>query len=147
MREEAIAMASTSPLSISSPEAPMDIAAAKLILFAPRLPADYADWLGEIKLLSYFRINILSMLSCSLCQSDLELTLIQVANDVSSEAHVEVIRKTKAGKKEYQFESMFQSHLRVHTRAFAVDVKIGDLPFKLNIRERKSKIAIVVREF
>ncbi|MBA0622266.1 hypothetical protein Godav_007824, partial [Gossypium davidsonii] len=102
------------------------------------------------------------MLSCSLCQvisasyvyilvgrkgiwlqSDLELTLIQVANDVSSEAHVEVIRKTKAGKKEYQFESMFQSHLHVHTRAFAVD----DLPFKLNIRERKSKIAIFVREF
>lgn len=88
----------------------------------------------------------------------------------------EVIRKTKAGKKEYQFESMFQSHLHVHTRAFAVDVKIGvpqfliiscsihamhnnstlivfscpfvqDLPFKLNIRERKSNIAIVVIEF
>ncbi|KAK8294912.1 hypothetical protein V6Z12_D05G030700 [Gossypium hirsutum] len=31
----------------------------KLILFAPRLPADYADWMGDIKLLSYFRINIL----------------------------------------------------------------------------------------
>ncbi|MBA0657760.1 hypothetical protein Goklo_010027, partial [Gossypium klotzschianum] len=147
MREEAIAMASTSPLSIlsggphGSPRfqpskedeikraiAPITLSfsAGKLILFAPRLPADYADWLGDIKLLSYFRINILSMLSCSLCQvisasyvyilvgrkgiwlqvtdltnlhpilteccvfkSDLELTLIQVANDVSSEAHVE----------------------------------------------------------
>merc|ERR1712071_443695 len=32
----------------------IDIATGKSILFAPRLPADYAVWLGEIKPLSYF---------------------------------------------------------------------------------------------
>lgn len=32
-----------------------DIATGKSILFAPRLSADYAVWLGEIKPLSYFK--------------------------------------------------------------------------------------------
>lgn len=68
----------------------------------------------------------------------------------------EVIRKTKAGKKEYQFESMFQSHLHVRTSAFAVDVKTGLPQFLtiscpihalLNNSTLKSKIAIVVIEF
>ncbi|MBA0701146.1 hypothetical protein Goari_026883 [Gossypium aridum] len=33
----------------------IDIATGKSILFAPRLPADYAVWLGEIKPVSYFQ--------------------------------------------------------------------------------------------
>ncbi|KAH0657065.1 hypothetical protein KY285_031947 [Solanum tuberosum] len=47
---------------------------------------------------------------CRVIKSDLELALIQYANDISSEAHVEVMRKTKVGMKEYQLESMFLHH-------------------------------------
>ncbi|KAE8706816.1 Metallopeptidase M24 family protein isoform 2 [Hibiscus syriacus] len=47
---------------------------------------------------------------CRVCKSDLELALIQFANDISSEAHVEVMRKTKLGMKEHQLESMFLRH-------------------------------------
>jgi len=36
-----------------------DIATGKSILFAPRLPADYAVWLGEIKPLSCFQVSFL----------------------------------------------------------------------------------------
>uniref|UniRef100_A0A2P2LCM9 Xaa-Pro dipeptidase n=1 Tax=Rhizophora mucronata TaxID=61149 RepID=A0A2P2LCM9_RHIMU len=47
---------------------------------------------------------------CRVCKSDLELSLIQFANDISSEAHVEVMRKTRVGMKEYQLESIFLHH-------------------------------------
>ncbi|MBA0568068.1 hypothetical protein Golob_005585, partial [Gossypium lobatum] len=129
----------------------IDIATGKSILFAPRLPADYAVWLGEIKPVSYFQERyMVSMVyytdeivqllvdqykgsgkpllfllhglntdsnnfskpaefegienferdlttlhpiltECRVCKSDLELALIQIANNISSEAHVEVI--------------------------------------------------------
>ncbi|GMN50708.1 hypothetical protein TIFTF001_019838 [Ficus carica] len=127
----------------------IDIASGKSILFAPRLPADYAVWLGEIKPLTYFKEkykvsmvfytdeiaevlqneyqesnkSLLFLLhglntdsdnyskpaefqgidkfetdlttlhpiltECRVIKSDLELALIQFANDISSEAHVE----------------------------------------------------------
>jgi len=35
-----------------------DIGSGKSILFIPRLPDDYAVWLGEIKPLSHFKVNI-----------------------------------------------------------------------------------------
>ncbi|KAK8553308.1 hypothetical protein V6N13_062117 [Hibiscus sabdariffa] len=148
----------------------IDVATGKSILFAPRLPADYAVWMGEIKPVSYFQERyMVSMVNytdeiaqvladqykgsgkpllfllhglntdsnnfskpaefegiekfetdlttlhpilteCRVFKSDLELALIQFANDISSEAHVEVMRKTKAGMKEYQLESMFLHH-------------------------------------
>ncbi|EOY30521.1 Metallopeptidase M24 family protein isoform 5, partial [Theobroma cacao] len=98
----------------------IDIATGKSILFAPRLPADYAVWMGEIKPLPYFQgiekfetdLTTLHpiLTECRVFKSDLELALIQFANDISSEAHVEVMRKTKAGVKEYQLESMFLHH-------------------------------------
>ncbi|KAJ9688206.1 hypothetical protein PVL29_014099 [Vitis rotundifolia] len=148
----------------------IDIATGKSILFAPRLPAEYAVWLGEIKPLSYFKerymvskvcytdeivgvlhdeykeqgkpllfllhglntdssnfskpaefegiekfktdLNTLHpiLAECRVFKSDLELALIQYANDISSEAHVEVMRKTTVGMKEYQLESMFLHH-------------------------------------
>ncbi|KAH7852974.1 hypothetical protein Vadar_031626 [Vaccinium darrowii] len=47
---------------------------------------------------------------CRVFKSDMELALIQFANDISSEAHVEVMRKTRVGMKEYQLESMFLHH-------------------------------------
>lgn len=34
-----------------------DIASGKSILFAPRLPSEYAVWLGEIKPPDYFQVN------------------------------------------------------------------------------------------
>ncbi|CAH9122014.1 unnamed protein product [Cuscuta epithymum] len=47
---------------------------------------------------------------CRVIKSTLELALIQFANDISSEAHVEVMRSIKVGMKEYQLESMFLHH-------------------------------------
>ncbi|KAL1547730.1 Xaa-Pro dipeptidase [Salvia divinorum] len=148
----------------------IDIASGDSILFAPRLPADYAVWLGEIKPWSYFKerymvssvyytdeiakvlhqqyqgpgkpllyllhglntdsnnfskpadfegignfetdLNALHpiLTECRVLKSALELAVIQFANDISSEAHVEVMRKTKAGMKEYQLESLFLHH-------------------------------------
>ncbi|KAK6941412.1 Aminopeptidase P, N-terminal [Dillenia turbinata] len=148
----------------------IDIATGDSILFAPRLPADYAVWLGEIKPLSYFKeiymvtrvfytdeiagtlhdlyrdsgkpllyllhgLNTDSnqyskpasfegiekfatdldtlhpiLTECRVFKSDLELALIQYANDISSEAHVRVMQNTRPGMKEYQLESMFLHH-------------------------------------
>ncbi|OMO67327.1 hypothetical protein CCACVL1_20601 [Corchorus capsularis] len=129
----------------------IDIATGNSILFAPRLPADYAVWLGEIKPPSYFQERyMVSMVyytdeitqvladqykgsgkpllfllhglntdsnnfskpaefegienfetdlrtlhpiltECRVVKSELELALIQFANDISSEAHVETL--------------------------------------------------------
>ncbi|XP_065849908.1 uncharacterized protein [Euphorbia lathyris] len=148
----------------------IDIATGKSILFAPRLPADYAVWLGEIKPSSYFQerymvnmvyyrdeiVKVLHELSkevekpllfllhglntdsnnfskpaefegiekfetdlntlhpilteCRVVKSELELSVIQFANDISSEAHVEVMRNARPGMKEYQLESIFLHH-------------------------------------
>ncbi|KAJ7973732.1 xaa-Pro dipeptidase [Quillaja saponaria] len=145
----------------------IEIATGKSILFAPRLPADYAVWLGEIKPLSFFKESYMVsracytdeiakvlhelyqglgkpllfllqglntdsnkffrpaefeemdkfdadlttlhpiLTECRVIKSELELALIQYANDISSEAHVEVMRKIRVGMKEYQLESMF----------------------------------------
>ncbi|XP_027341237.1 xaa-Pro dipeptidase isoform X1 [Abrus precatorius] len=148
----------------------IDLGTGDSILFAPRLPAEYAVWLGEIKSLFYYKEHymvstacfideIASVLQqrylglgkpllfllhglntdsnnfsrpaefqgidkfdkdlttlhpilteCRVIKSDLEIALIQYANDISSEAHVEVMRKTKVGMKEYQLESTFLHH-------------------------------------
>ncbi|TQD79615.1 hypothetical protein C1H46_034840 [Malus baccata] len=165
-----------------------DVATGKSILFAPRLPAEYAVWLGEIKperyMVStvYYTNEITSVLhdeykgsgkpllfllhglgtddsqnlqslsittveiciylslsslggfkdlatsfgidkfdtdlttlhpvltECRVTKSDLELALIQFANDISSDARVEVMRKVREGMYEYQLESMFLHH-------------------------------------
>ncbi|XP_021894874.1 xaa-Pro dipeptidase [Carica papaya] len=152
----------------------IDIASGKSILFAPRLPADYAIWLGEIKSLHYlqkrymvdmvyhtdeivqvlhdqyngsgnpllfllhglntdsnnfskpaefegiekFEIDLTilhpTLTECRVIKSDLELVLIQFANDISSEAHIQVMRKIGVGMKEYQLESMFLHHIYMY---------------------------------
>ncbi|KAM0933575.1 putative xaa-Pro dipeptidase [Dioscorea sansibarensis] len=51
---------------------------------------------------------------CRVLKSKLELALIQYANDVSSEAHIEVMRQTRAGIKEYQLESIFLHHIYMY---------------------------------
>ncbi|XP_022147628.1 xaa-Pro dipeptidase [Momordica charantia] len=148
----------------------IDVASGKSILFAPKLPSDYAVWSGEIKPLSYFKekymvnmayftdeiatvlhkqyegskkpllfllhglntdsnnfsvpanfegidtfetdLNTLHpiLTECRVVKSELELALIQFANDISSEAHVQVMRNIKVGMKEYQLESLFLHH-------------------------------------
>ncbi|WOL09087.1 xaa-Pro dipeptidase isoform X1 [Canna indica] len=152
----------------------IDVASGKSFLFAPRLPADYAVWLGEIKPLSFFKerymvdkvffvdelvsvlhgnsdesgkpllfllyglntdsnnfskpavieemekfdtdLNTLHpiLTECRVIKSKMELNLIQYANDVSSEAHIEVMRQISAGMKEYQLESIFQHHVYMY---------------------------------
>ncbi|GJZ61743.1 Xaa-Pro dipeptidase, partial [Tanacetum coccineum] len=47
---------------------------------------------------------------CHVVKSKLELAVIQYANDISSEAHIEVMRKTKSEMQEYQLESIFLHH-------------------------------------
>ncbi|VAI45755.1 unnamed protein product [Triticum turgidum subsp. durum] len=175
----------------------IDIASGQSILFAPRLPPDYAVWMGEIKPLPYFKdrykvdlvfyvdeiVQVLQdrfsqhgkpvlfllygkstdsgnyskpasfegiekfdtdlgtlhpiLTECRVIKSEMELALIQYANDVSSEAHIErdmlgwiwaslsswigiaifsvrltdkVMRQAKPGMKEYQLESIFLHH-------------------------------------
>lgn len=148
----------------------IDTASGQSILFTPRLPPDYAVWMGEIKPLSYFKDRYkvdavfyvdempqvlqdkfsdhgkpllfllygkssdsgnyskpatfegiekldtdLSTLhpivtECRVIKSDMEIALMQYANDVSSEAHIEVMRQIKPGMKEYQLESIFLHH-------------------------------------
>ncbi|KAJ4950519.1 hypothetical protein NE237_027351 [Protea cynaroides] len=51
---------------------------------------------------------------CRIFKSDLELALIQYANDISSEAHIEVMRKTRVGMEEYQLESIFLHHIYMY---------------------------------
>ncbi|XP_078439352.1 metallopeptidase M24 family protein isoform X1 [Wolffia australiana] len=152
----------------------IDIASGRSILFAPRLPEEYAVWLGKIKPLSHFKeyymvdmvfytdeiVRVLHDLcdtpgkpslfllyglntdsnnyskpamlkemekfdvdlevlhpvitECRVHKSDMEIALIQFANDLSSEAHVEVMRSAKVGMKEYQLESIFLHHVYMY---------------------------------
>lgn len=152
----------------------IDIASGQSYLFIPRLPAEYAVWLGEIKPLSHFKerymvdmvfyvdeivrvlhdhsgelekpflyllfglntdsdkfskpaeieemekfdtdLNTLHpiLIDCRIIKTEKELALIQYANDVSSEAHIEVMRKVSAGMREYQLESIFLHHIYMY---------------------------------
>ncbi|XP_031473386.1 uncharacterized protein LOC116245913 isoform X2 [Nymphaea colorata] len=51
---------------------------------------------------------------CRVFKSELELALIQYANDISSAAHVEVMQRTKVGMKEYQLESIFLHYVYMY---------------------------------
>ncbi|KAI5022165.1 hypothetical protein ZWY2020_058895 [Hordeum vulgare] len=51
---------------------------------------------------------------CRVIKSDMELALIQHANDVSSAAHVEVMRQIKPGMVEQDLESIFCRHASMH---------------------------------
>ncbi|XWS72147.1 hypothetical protein CRYUN_Cryun02cG0015300 [Craigia yunnanensis] len=80
--------------------------------------------------------NSAPLSECRVFKSNLELTLIQFANDISSGAHVEVMRKTKAGMKEYQLESMFLHHTYIavlhYGHAAAPNDRVSFSSFVLN---------------
>ncbi|GJZ61744.1 hypothetical protein Tco_0617881 [Tanacetum coccineum] len=69
------------------------------------LPAEYAVWMGEIKALSHFKgiekfetdLKTLHpiLAECHVVKSKLELAVIQYANDISSEAHIEDVNDVR----------------------------------------------------
>eukprot|EP00252_Welwitschia_mirabilis_P020733 TRINITY_DN5139_c0_g1_i2.p1 TRINITY_DN5139_c0_g1~~TRINITY_DN5139_c0_g1_i2.p1 ORF type:complete len:492 (+),score=94.77 TRINITY_DN5139_c0_g1_i2:65-1540(+) len=150
------------------------ISTGKSILFAPKLPKEYAIWMGKIQSLEEIKetyevdevhysdemrvilesldsenekallyllhglntdsnkfsqpasfegiesfetdLDILHpvLTECRVIKSELEVDLLRYVNDVSSAAHIEVMRNTKAGMKEYQLESMFLHHVYMY---------------------------------
>ncbi|KAK9705387.1 hypothetical protein RND81_07G052500 [Saponaria officinalis] len=104
----------------------IDVGTGDSILFAPRLPTEYAVWLGEIKPLSsikerymvsmtYYVDEMVEVLQ-NMCnkQKKSSLFLLQGLNtdsgNFSKPAAFKVMRNTKVGMKEYQLESMFLHH-------------------------------------
>lgn len=73
---------------------------------------------AEFKEIENFETDLLTLhpilTECRVFKSKLEVDLIQYANDVSSEAHIEVMRRIRAGMKEYQLESIFLHHIYMH---------------------------------
>eukprot|EP01018_Ginkgo_biloba_P015050 Gb_15755 [translate_table: standard] len=61
-------------------------------------------------------LNILHpiLVECRVFKSELELNLLRYVSEVSSAAHVEVMRKAKVGMKEYQLESTFLHYAYMH---------------------------------
>lgn len=144
----------------------MLIPSGKSILFAPKLPADYAIWMGKLEtqdeiknryevdsvvwsnaladtlkeakvetLLTLKGVNSDSgkeskeatfdgignfhidnhtlypiITELRVIKTDLELELLRYVNKVSSDAHIEVMKRAKPGMYEYQLESIFQHH-------------------------------------
>src|SRR5439155_16402115 len=43
------------------------------------------------------------------CKTDAELSIMREANEISGRAHVEVMRKTRAGMKEYEVQAIFEA--------------------------------------
>ncbi|XP_051787503.1 xaa-Pro dipeptidase [Erpetoichthys calabaricus] len=64
--------------------------------------------------ISQFQVNNVllhpEIVECRLLKTDLELEVLRYTNRISSEAHKEVMRNVKPGKKEYEMESLFQHY-------------------------------------
>ncbi|XP_068083318.1 xaa-Pro dipeptidase [Anabrus simplex] len=144
----------------------VDVDTGRSILFIPRLPAEYAVWMGHIAtpeeircrydvdevryvdeiadvlrnmepsvLLTLSGVNTDSNLTnreaafdgisnfevnnsllypeiaeCRVIKSPMEIEVIRYSNRISSEAHIQVMRKVREGMKEYQCEAVFLQH-------------------------------------
>lgn len=67
-----------------------DISSGKSILFAPRLPEDYAVWLGKIKPLSYYKV-ILYLISCNRFRIFFNMLLSHFINDLQEYYMVDMV--------------------------------------------------------
>ncbi|CAM8889641.1 unnamed protein product [Rhodiola kirilowii] len=104
----------------------IDIATGDSILFIPKLPEEYAVWLGMIKPLSYFKDTyfvekvfyidqMVEVLHDQKHQSGKALLFLlhglnTDSGSYSKPAEFKVMRNTRIGMKEYQLESMFLHH-------------------------------------
>ncbi len=150
----------------------IDVATGQTTLFMPRLPAEYAVWMGAIRPPAFFQdhyevdrvqyvdelpatlravgpglvlylnqgVNTDSgnaatpaevagvtdgttgdvvvdvatlypaLVECRVHKTAAELKVLRYANDISSDAHLEVMRQVKPGMTEYQLESLFLHH-------------------------------------
>ncbi|CAL8096915.1 unnamed protein product [Orchesella dallaii] len=140
------------------------------VLFVPRLPDEYAVWMGRIAPLESYRVryevdevyyvdeivdrlkemqpsNLLTLngvnsdsgkncheatfegisqfkvdntllhpeiAECRVIKTDLELQVLRYVCDVSSRAHIEVMKRVRSGMKEYQCEAIFQQYCYYH---------------------------------
>ncbi|CAN6456960.1 unnamed protein product [Victoria cruziana] len=108
----------------------IDISNGKSILFAPRLDADYAVWMGPIKPLSSFKERYVVSMVCFTDEISAVLHdqyrgpgkpmlfllhgLNTDSNNFSKPAKFEVMRRTRVGMKEYQLESIFLHYVYMY---------------------------------
>uniref|UniRef100_A0A8C4CH89 Xaa-Pro dipeptidase n=1 Tax=Denticeps clupeoides TaxID=299321 RepID=A0A8C4CH89_9TELE len=113
----------------------VDVDSGKSFLFVPKLPESYATWMGDAvmwtiadvltsknpaALLTLRGLNTDSGSICReasfegisrrLIKTDMELEVLRYTNRISSEAHKEIMKHVKPGKKEYEMESLFQHY-------------------------------------
>ncbi|KAK6477278.1 xaa-Pro dipeptidase isoform X1 [Huso huso] len=68
--------------------------------------------------ISQFQVNNTllhpEIVECRLLKTDMELEVLRYTNRISSEAHKEIMKHVKPGKKEYEMESLFQHYCYTH---------------------------------
>uniref|UniRef100_A0A4W3JFC0 Xaa-Pro dipeptidase n=1 Tax=Callorhinchus milii TaxID=7868 RepID=A0A4W3JFC0_CALMI len=104
----------------------IEVASGKTHLFIPKLPENYAVWMGTIHPPNFFKDKYgvdKVHYTCDVSQhwpeidyvyrvikTDLEMEILRYTNRISSEAHKEVMKAVRVGMKEYELESLFEHY-------------------------------------